>query len=175
MPFALRLEPTNGVISGIPQVTGVFNVTIFATNAAATTTGQLALTFTTGVPGITSSTNANGKQGVNFSYTIRASNDPVIFSAVGLPAGLNLNLTNGLISGPAHRKRRFPGHHRGHQRVRVGQPGADHQDCLLAAGDHQRADRRRHREPERLQLHHPGEQYADLSYGGVGPAAGAEL
>jgi hypothetical protein len=100
LPTGLSLEPTNGIVSGIPAVTGVFNVTIFATNAAMTTAGPLVLTFTTGAPGITSATNANGKQGQNFNYTIAASNNPAIFSATALPDGLSFNPTNGVISGP---------------------------------------------------------------------------
>jgi len=100
LPAGLSLEPTNGVISGVPLVTGVFNVAVFATNAAMTTTGQLVLTLTTGVPGITSALSASGKQGQNFSYTIAASNNPSVFSASALPAGLSFDPATGLISGP---------------------------------------------------------------------------
>ena len=96
----LSLEPTNGIISGIPLTTGVFNLTIYATNAAMTTTGQLVLIFTTGVPGINSALTAGGKQGVVFSYMITASNNPTAFSASALPAGLNFNPVTGIISGP---------------------------------------------------------------------------
>lgn len=99
LPLGLSLEPTNGVISGTPLVTGVFNLTIFATNAAATATGPLTFTFTTGIPGITSGSTTSGKQGSSFTYTIRASNSPTVFTAAGLPAGLNLNVTSGVISG----------------------------------------------------------------------------
>ena len=41
LPTGLSIEPTNGVISGIPAVTGIFNVTVYATNAAMTTTGPV--------------------------------------------------------------------------------------------------------------------------------------
>jgi hypothetical protein len=100
LPAGLSLEPTNGVISGIPLVTGVFDIAVFATNAAMTTTGQLVLTLTTGVPGITSALSASGKQGQTFSYTIAASNNPALFSASALPAGLNFSPATGVISGP---------------------------------------------------------------------------
>src|ERR1035437_711204 len=96
----LSLEPTNGIISGIPLTTGVFSLTIYATNAAMTTTGQLVLIFTTGVPGINSALTASGKQGTVFSYTITASNNPTTFSASALPAGLNFDPVSGIISGP---------------------------------------------------------------------------
>ncbi len=99
LPPELSIEPTNGVISGIPVVTGAFNITVFATNRAMTTTGQLELTLSNGAPIITSALSASGKQGQNFSYIIGALNDPTYFSASPLPAGLSLNPTNGLISG----------------------------------------------------------------------------
>jgi Immunoglobulin I-set domain/von Willebrand factor type A domain/Putative Ig domain len=96
----LSLEPTNGIISGIPLTTGVFSLTIYATNAAMTTTGQLVLTFTTGAPGITSALAASGKQGQVFSYTIVANNNPTALSVSVLPAGLNFDPVSGIISGP---------------------------------------------------------------------------
>ena len=48
---------------------------------------------------ITSPTTANGTVGGSFSYQITASNSPTSYSATGLPAGLSLNTTTGLISG----------------------------------------------------------------------------
>jgi hypothetical protein len=108
LPAGLSLEPTNGVISGIPAVMGVFNVAVYATNAALTTTGKLTITLTTGVPGITSKLSAGGKQGQNFTYTITASNNPASFSCSVLPDGLNLNPTTGVISGPPIVSGTFP-------------------------------------------------------------------
>ena len=99
LPTGLSLDPTSGIISGIPLVTGVFNITLYATNVAMTTTGQLALTLTTGIPGIRSALIASGKQGNTFSYSIVASNNPSAFSAGVLPAGLNLDPVAGVISG----------------------------------------------------------------------------
>ena len=99
LPDGLTVDPTSGVISGIPSVMGVFDVAVYATNAALTTTGQLVLTLTTGVPGITSALSATAKQGQAFSYTITASNDPVSFNASVLPTGLNIDPATGIISG----------------------------------------------------------------------------
>jgi hypothetical protein len=42
---------------------------------------------------------ASGTVGVAFSYTITASNNPTSFNATGLPAGLSVNTTTGVISG----------------------------------------------------------------------------
>lgn len=48
---------------------------------------------------ITSSLTASATNGLSFSYQITASNSPQSYSATGLPAGLSLNVTTGLISG----------------------------------------------------------------------------
>jgi hypothetical protein len=48
---------------------------------------------------ITSSSTASGTVGVAFSYQITATNNPTGFNATGLPAGLSVNTTTGLISG----------------------------------------------------------------------------
>jgi hypothetical protein len=54
-------------------------------------------------PVITSPLTAGGTSTKAFSYTITATNSPTSYSAVGLPAGLTLNTTSGLISGsPQH-------------------------------------------------------------------------
>lgn len=56
-------------------------------------------TCVTTAPVITSSLSATGTVGSSFSYTITASNAPTSYSATGLPAGLSVNGSNGLISG----------------------------------------------------------------------------
>ena len=50
-------------------------------------------------PAITSSLTASGTVGVALSYQITASNNPRSFNATGLPAGLSVNTTTGVISG----------------------------------------------------------------------------
>jgi hypothetical protein len=99
LPVGLGLDPVSGVISGVPAVFGVFNVTLFATNAALTATGQLVITLASDVPGIASALSVSGMQGQAFNYAILASNGPVVFSATGLSPGVNLNPNTGLISG----------------------------------------------------------------------------
>ncbi|MDB5256759.1 MAG: hypothetical protein JWM14_1454 [Chitinophagaceae bacterium] len=56
-------------------------------------------TCVTAVPVITSSLSASGNVGSAFNYTITASNAPTSYSATGLPAGLSVNTSNGVISG----------------------------------------------------------------------------
>ena len=54
-------------------------------------------------PAITSPLSANGNTGKAFRYQITATNNPASFNATGLPAGLTVNTTTGLISGaPQH-------------------------------------------------------------------------
>src|SRR6185437_7855165 len=50
-------------------------------------------------PAITSATAANGTVGTAFSYQITATNSPTSYGATGLPAGLSVNTSTGLISG----------------------------------------------------------------------------
>lgn len=50
-------------------------------------------------PSITSSLSATAPQNSFFNYTIVATNSPTGYSASGLPAGLSLNTSNGVISG----------------------------------------------------------------------------
>ncbi|HWD91580.1 MAG TPA: putative Ig domain-containing protein, partial [Verrucomicrobiae bacterium] len=99
LPDGLSVNPTNGAFSGIPSVAGVFDVTLFATNGAQTTTGDLMVTLADDIPVITSSTNASGKQGYPFTYTIVATNDPAWFNAESLPDGLTVDNASGIISG----------------------------------------------------------------------------
>ncbi len=51
------------------------------------------------VPVITSNLTANGSAGQGFTYQIAATNSPASFNATGLPDGLTVNTSTGLISG----------------------------------------------------------------------------
>src|SRR5262245_53585795 len=53
----------------------------------------------TAPPAITSASTAIAIVGSPFSYQIAATNNPTAFNATGLPAGLSVNTTSGLISG----------------------------------------------------------------------------
>ena len=85
---------------------------VFRGAGGATDTGDNSSDFAAGAPNprnssfgsvvapvITSPTTASGTVGQSFSYQITASNNPTSFGATGLPAGLSVNISTGLISG----------------------------------------------------------------------------
>lgn len=105
LPAGLSVNATTGAITGTTSVTGTHDVTLGATNASGT--GNATLTLTVNAPPvviidppvITSSLTASVEAGASFSYTISATNSPTSFSASGLPAGLSVNTSTGVISG----------------------------------------------------------------------------
>ena len=56
-------------------------------------------TTTGAAPQITSAGTATGTEGTAFRYQITATNSPTSFNATGLPGGLTINTSSGLISG----------------------------------------------------------------------------
>src|SRR5881392_1229641 len=100
LPPVLTEITTKGLIYGTPTTAGTYSVTISATNAGGTGSATLTLTVVNPPPPvITSAITATGQVGVAFSYTIGATNNPTSYNATGLPAGLTVNTTTGLISG----------------------------------------------------------------------------
>lgn len=78
--------------------TGPYSVVV--TNVNGSATSQVAVLVVVGQPpSITSSKTAAGKQGASFTYTITGLQTPTSFSASGLPSGLTVNATNGVIQG----------------------------------------------------------------------------
>ena len=90
------------------------------------------------VPVITSSSTATGTQGTAFSYQIAASNSPTTYAAAGLPAGLSVSTTTGLISGTPDCGWALDSDHQRHQQFRNRQrhPHANRYSGI--ASDHQR-------------------------------------
>src|SRR5438552_14372771 len=99
LPAGLTVNTSTGLISGTPTTAGTYSVTISATNAGGTGSATLTLTINPAKPVITSSLTATGQVGVAFSYSITATNNPTSYNATGLPAGLTVNTSTGLISG----------------------------------------------------------------------------
>lgn len=99
LPAGLSVNSSSGIISGTPTSLGTVNGAISATNGAGTANAALAITVVSGPPGITSPLGAQATLGQPFNYQITATNSPTSFTASGLPAGLSVNTTTGLISG----------------------------------------------------------------------------
>ena len=92
---------TNSVLT-LASVTGdaAGEYTLVVTNLNGSQTSQAAVLAVTGQPPlINSPLTAAGKQGAAFTYTITGQHNPLSFTADGLPAGLQVNPTNGVISG----------------------------------------------------------------------------
>src|SRR5438477_8002068 len=99
LPAGLSVNTSTGLISGTPTTAGTYSVTISATNSSGTGSATLTLTIKPPPPVITSATTASGTVGVAFSYQITATNNPTSFNATGLPGGLTVNTSTGLVSG----------------------------------------------------------------------------
>lgn len=103
LPGGLTLNTSTGLISGTPTTTGVFSVSITATNETSSDTKTLTITIKD-IPHITSSLIASCNRGSAFSYSIVATNvtsphSSVSYDAAGLPAGLSVDTSTGVISG----------------------------------------------------------------------------
>lgn len=105
LPPGLSVNSTTGLISGMPSSAGIYAATVRATNSLGT--GSLVVTFTIMgevPPFILSPSSANGVVGNLFNYQIvsnycGASEPPCTYSAPGLPPGLAVNTSTGLITG----------------------------------------------------------------------------
>jgi hypothetical protein len=74
-------------------------VTLGATNSGGTGSATLTLVISAGAPTITSATTASGTAESAFLYQITATSSPTSYGATGLPVGLTINTSTGLISG----------------------------------------------------------------------------
>src|SRR5205814_8516463 len=103
LPSGLSVGAKTGLISGTPaagtDAGSPYSVTLKVTTNGATGTATLILTVKMAPPVITSPLAKTGTVGVAFSYQITATNTPTSFNATGLPAGLTVNTTTGVISG----------------------------------------------------------------------------
>ncbi|MBM3832140.1 MAG: hypothetical protein FJ403_02460 [Verrucomicrobia bacterium] len=102
LPPGLSINPSTGQISGAPTAAGAFVASLGVSGA--TGTGGGAVTFTIAralldAPVITGATTAAGTVGQAFTYSITASGNPNGYNAVGLPSGLSIDSSKGVISG----------------------------------------------------------------------------
>jgi sugar lactone lactonase YvrE len=99
VPGIFAYSPAAGTILAVGQHTLTVTFTPTDTTDYTSATASVTLTVNQAAPSITSATTANGTAGSSFSYQITASNSPSSYAATGLPAGLSVNTSTGLISG----------------------------------------------------------------------------
>ena len=100
LPAGLTINPATGIITGTPTAPGTSTVTVTATNAVGSDAETFSLVVQAAVPAITSPAPPTGTVGTAYTYQITASNDPTSFGASGLPPGLTIDPTTGIVSGP---------------------------------------------------------------------------
>ncbi|MEO7719183.1 MAG: putative Ig domain-containing protein [Capsulimonas sp.] len=100
------LKMSGNVLTGTPPSAATYQATLVAANGGGVGTEPITINATTtgsggggSSPAITSASSASGTVGTTFSYQITASNSPTGYGASGLPAGLSVNTSTGLISG----------------------------------------------------------------------------
>ena len=99
LPAGLSVNTTTGLISGTPTATGPSTIALSASSAGGTGTATLTLTVNIALPQIVKTGSGKGKKQQAFRYQIMATESPTSYGANGLPAGLSVNMTTGLISG----------------------------------------------------------------------------
>ena len=100
LPTGLSCAADTGVISGIPSQTGTFNVTIRATNASGTGSSSFSLTVTAPTLSFTNASLTLNSAGATAAPTGSGGFVPTAYTlGSGLPTGLSLSPTTGIISG----------------------------------------------------------------------------
>jgi hypothetical protein len=106
LPAGLSFNTSTGLLSGTPTAApGVYAFVMTARTAAGVSSSNLYVVLhlypapTNSAPSITSALTATATVGSAFSYTITGSNTPTSFNAAGLPVGLSVNTSTGVISG----------------------------------------------------------------------------
>jgi hypothetical protein len=107
LPAGLSVNASTGLISGTPTTTGTSNVTVTAKDTTGAT-GSASFTWTVNPPGgnvvtVNTPPSQSWTVGTAASLQIQASDSApgqtLTYSATGLPAGLSVNASTGLISG----------------------------------------------------------------------------
>lgn len=98
LPAWASIDTVTGLITGTPNSVSFQTVYLTATNANGGGTQDLVLN-TNARPVISSALTFSCSKNASTSYQITASASPISYTASGLPAGLTLNTSTGLISG----------------------------------------------------------------------------
>ena len=105
LPAGLSINSSTGLISGTPTTAGTSSVTVTATDTTGAH-GSAAFTWTVNPPNVVTVTNPGNQTStvgtavsLQIPATDSASGQTLTYSATGLPAGLSINSSTGLISG----------------------------------------------------------------------------
>ena len=99
LPPGVTIDFRSGILSGTPTTVGTTNIVMTAQNQVGADSKVLTLAVGGPIPAFTSALNASVVSGSPFSYQMAATNSPTSFGATGLPVGLSIVSTAGLISG----------------------------------------------------------------------------
>src|SRR6266853_1300900 len=97
--FGSSTQLTATVPAALVATAGTGSITVVNPGPGGGTSNAQAFTVAATPPVINGPLTACGTIGVAFSYTITATNNPTSYNAIGLPAGLNVNTSTGVISG----------------------------------------------------------------------------
>lgn len=98
LPPGLSIDPSSGVVSGTPTISGSWSGTVTATDNVGSVSEPLPLVVYDR-PTITSLASVSAKLNEPFGTTVTGSGNPTSFSASGLPPGLTIDPNSGIISG----------------------------------------------------------------------------
>ena len=101
LPAGLALNAATGLISGTPDTDGTFVATIAASNLGGAGSARLSIILHPPPPPVITVPpgGAIATMGVAFAYEIKAKNSPASYDAAGLPPGLTIDPSAGVISG----------------------------------------------------------------------------
>ncbi|WIM95225.1 putative Ig domain-containing protein [Actinoplanes oblitus] len=101
LPAGLTINTTTGVVSGTPTTAATSTVAVSITDAVKRTASTSFSVVTAAAPTVANPGAQTGTAGTAASKTITASGGttPYTWAATGLPAGLSINTTTGVISG----------------------------------------------------------------------------
>jgi hypothetical protein len=105
LPGGLTIDTSTGLISGTlsssASASSPYSVTVTASNGTLSSSDTFTWTVTTGGVTVTSPGDQNNSEGDSVSLQIAATSAGTVtgYSASGLPAGLSINTSSGLISG----------------------------------------------------------------------------
>lgn len=99
LPSWLYLDPSSGVLTGIPRAEGTYTFQVTATNSAGVSTPQI-ITLSVGSSPLVSSAPGVIKEGVPWSYKVETTGSgPMSVALIGLPSWLSFDPATNTVSG----------------------------------------------------------------------------